>query len=218
MWKSTHTRLNPVRGGAATKEEVARQQAKLRDFQWSSYRAMIGIAAKEEWLETKETLSRWGDSMREQQKKYATFVEEGLMAETRDPAEEAKAQSVLGRDRFMDRIRRILVGRKKHDRESTAASRELTAESVESVKKRVARAYKVRVEDLEKTGRGCGGNEARQVAIWLARERCGGQATMREIGKAMGGMTRSGVSTACRRVSFWLKRDTRVKRIVAKLS
>ena len=174
MWKSTHTRLNPVRGGAATKEEVARQQAKLRDFQWSSYRAMIGIAAKEEWLETKETLSRWGDSMREQQKKYA--------------------------------------------RESTAASRELTAESVESVKKRVARAYKVRVEDLEKTGRGCGRNEARQVAIWLARERCGGQATMREIGQAMGGMTRSGVSTACRRVSFWLKRDKRVKRIVAKLS
>ena len=78
--------------------------------------------------------------------------------------------------------------------------------------------YKVRVEDMEKTGRGCGGNEARQVAIWLARERCGGQATLREIGKAMGGMTRSGVSTACRRVSFWLKRDTRVKRIVAKLS
>ena len=27
--------------------------------------------------------------------------------------------------------------------------------------------HKVRVEDMEKTGRGCGRNEARQVAIWL---------------------------------------------------
>jgi len=44
---SRYIHLNPVRGGAATKEEVALRQAKLRDFQWSSYRAMIGIAAKE---------------------------------------------------------------------------------------------------------------------------------------------------------------------------
>jgi REP element-mobilizing transposase RayT len=219
---SRYIHLNPVRTNATKnptkKEEVVQLRAKLRDYQWSSYRAMIGIAPKEEWLETKDTLSRWGDRLREQQQKYATFVEEGLMAEVTDPAEEAKAQSVLGRDRFMDRIRRILVGRKKYDRESAASRRALTAESVESVKKRVARAYNVRVEDLEKTGRGRGGNEARQVAIWLARERCGGLATMREIGKAMGGMTRSGVSSACRRVSFWLQRNKRVKRIVAKLT
>lgn len=215
---SRYIHLNPVRGDAVSKKEVTRQRALLRDYEWSSYRAMIGLAVKEDWLEAKATLSRWGDGLREQQANYAKFVEEGLLEHVTDPAEEAKAQSILGRDRFMDKIRRIVVGRKRYDRESAAVRRELTAESVEAVKQRVARVYKVSVGDLEKRGRGRGGNEARQVAMWLARERCGGIATMREIGSAMGGVTRSTVSTACRRVSLRLPRDRRLKRMLARLT
>jgi len=55
----------------------------------------------------------------------------------------------------------------------------------------VARAYKIPPEAMMKAGKGRGGNEARQVALWLARERCGAHATLRNMGKAMGGIGRS---------------------------
>jgi len=215
---SRYIHLNPVRGGGTRKETVAKLQAQLRDYPWSSYRAMIGLGPREEWLVTKVTLARWGASVREQQTNYAAYVEEGLIGAIADPAEEAKAQSILGRDRFIDRIRRILHGRRRCDRESEAARRHLTAESIESVMERVARAYKVKRADLMKTGKGTGGNEARQVALWLARERCGAQATLREIGKALGGVGRSAVTMVCRRIACRARRDKHLKRVVARLS
>ena len=172
-------------------KDVARLQAALRAYPWSSYRAMIGLVAKEEWLVTKDTLARWGTTVREQQTNYAGFVEQGLIGDLANPAEEAKAQSILGHDRFIDRIRRIVQKRRPGDRESERARRQVTAESIESVVSRVARAYKIPREAMMKAGKGRGGNEARQVAMWLARERCGAHATLRNMGKAMGGIGRS---------------------------
>ena len=215
---SRYIHLNPVRTSATKKEEVARQQAALRAYRWSSYRAMIGIAPRQEWLERKETLSRWGDTVREQETSCARFVEEGLLGDIGDPAEEARAQSILGRDRFVDRIRRMLMGRKGCDMESKGAQRELTAERIEPVTERVAQAYKVKVADLMRTGKGRGGNEARQVALWLARERCGAGTTMREIGQAMGNVSRSAVSAACRRVAQRARRNKHLSRMLARLS
>jgi chromosomal replication initiation ATPase DnaA len=169
------------------------------------------------WLVIRDTLSRWGAGLKEQQRRYAVFVEEGLMGAIADPAEEAKAQSILGHDRFLDRIRRILRSRDKIDRESEAARRQLTAESVEAIVNRVARVYKVRPEDVKTARMGVGGNEARKVAMWLARERCGAVATVREIGKALGGVSGSAVVVAHRRIRLRMVRDKRLKRITAKL-
>ena len=217
MEVSRYIHLNSVRVAGIRKQEVVHQQAALRDYRWSSYRAMIGLAKPEKWLVIRDTLSRWGAGLKEQQRRYAVFVEEGLMGAIADPAEEAKAQSILGHDRFLDRIRRILRSRDKIDRESEAARRQLTAESVEAIVNRVARVYKVRPEDVKTARRGVGGNEARKVAMWLARERCGAVATVREIGKALGGVSGSAVVVAHRRIRLRMVRDKRLKRITAKL-
>ena len=215
---SRYIHLNPARVGGTSRQALAQRQAALRDCRWSSYRAMIGIATAEEWLITKDTLARWGTGVREQQKNYATFVEQGLIENVRDPAEEARAQSILGHDRFMDRVRRLLHNRGGGDRESAVARRQLTAESVDAVVKRVARAYKVHPDDVRKARMGMGGNEARKVAMWLARERCGAVATVREIGKAMGGVSGSAVVAAHRRIRQRIARDKRLRRIVAGLA
>jgi hypothetical protein len=73
------------------------------------------------------------------QKDYENFLERLGAVAAGFPAEEAKAQSILGHDRFLDRIRRILRSRDKIDCESEAARRQLTAESVEAIVNRVAR-------------------------------------------------------------------------------
>ena len=215
---SRYIHLNPVRVSVTRKQTVAGRQAALRDYRWSSYRAMIGLTKADEWLVTKDTLSRWGTGVREQQREYARHVEQGLMEDIADPTEKARAQSILGRDRFLDRIRRILLKRGSGDRESQAVRRQLTAESVDAVVNRVARAYKVEPNDVRNATMGQRGNEARQVAMWLAHERCGAVTTVREIGKAMGGVSGSAIVVAHRRITQRLTRDKHLRRIVAMLS
>ena len=82
---------------------VARLQAELRDYPWSSYRAMIGLGPNEEWLVTKDTLARWGMTLWEQKRNYAEFVEQGLIGAIEDPAEEAKAHFCKTRRRLPPR-------------------------------------------------------------------------------------------------------------------
>ena len=86
------------------------------------------------------------------------------------------------------------------------------------VRTRVARVYKVGTEELREACMGRRGNEARQVALWHARERCGSRATVREIGKEMGGITGGAVSMACRRIACRARRDTHLGQIIAKLT
>lgn len=215
---SRYIHLNPVSGEGKTRKAVAELRAALREYRWSSYRAMIGIARKDDWLETRETLARWGDTVREQQGNYARFVEEGLVGEIEDPAEEAQVQSILGRDRFVDRVKRLLHGRKAGDRESEHARRRLLAENVGAVIEAVARAYKVEPEAVKGAGRRRRRNEARDVAMWLARERCAARSSLGEIGKAMGGVGKSAVNMACRRVATRSRRDKHLKRMIARLT
>jgi len=215
---SRYIHMNPARIAATGRQTVAQRQAALRDYRWSSYRAMIGLADAEEWLLTNETLARWGSSLRERQTRYAAFVEQGLIEDITDPAEEAKAQSILGHDRFVDRIRRLLRGRGRGDGESDSLRQELMADTIDAAVARVARVYKVGTEELRKACMGRRGNEVRQVALWYARERCGSRATVREIGKEMGGVSGGAVSMACRRIACRARRDKHLRRIIAKLT
>ena len=215
---SRYIHLNPVRTGMPTRKAVAEQRAALRGYRWSSYRAMIGLARKENWLETKETLARWGDTPREQQRQYAAFVEQGLVGEIADPTEEAQVQSILGRDGFLTRVKRLVYGRKASDLESEQARRRLLAEDVEDVIEEVARAYKIKPEEVRRSGGSPRRNDTRDVAMWLARERCAARCTLGEIGKAMGGVGRSAVNMAYRRVASRARRDKHLKRMMARLS
>lgn len=214
---SRYIHLNPVRTGAHRKAGVERLRALLRAYRWSSYRAMIGIAPQEPWLERTATLSRWGERTAEQEANYARYVEEGLLGEIADPIEAARAQSVLGSDRFSDRVRRILVRRQVRDKESARARRVLTAESSTTVLERVARVYGIAAADLQRTGKGQGGNEARQVAMWLARRWCGASSTLEQIGQAFGGVSRSAVAAACSRIERRAKRDKHLKRMLERV-
>ena len=50
------------------------------------------------------------------------------------------------------------------------------------------------------------------------RERCGSGTTMREIGQAMGNVSRSAVSAVCSRIERQARRDKHLKRMLSRLS
>jgi REP element-mobilizing transposase RayT len=214
---SRYIHLNPVRTGEGRKLSFAQRQGRLRDYRWSSYRAMIGLARAEDWLLTVETLGKYGDEPAEQHRKYAKYVEQGLIEEIADPSEEGRAQSILGRDRFIDRIRRKLRRRAVRDRDAAYKQRQLVSETVDKAVARVARVFGMEREDVKQTRRGRQGNEARQVALWHAWEQCAGAAAAREIGKEMGGVSGCAVVVAHRRMACRVKGDKRLRRLLAKV-
>jgi len=208
---SRYIHLNPVRVEACHGMTFAQKQAMLRDYAWSSYRAMIGLGAAEGGLVTKDTLERHEGTLRERQAAYAAFVEQGLLQDLDDPHEEARAQIVLGRDRLVDRIRRIVCRRKEGDHEAARMRKRLLARRLADVLAHVANAYNVDIAELTKAKRGRVRREARQVALWLARRVCAGAMTTRQIGKHMGGISGASVSVADTRLTKRMQQDKKLK-------
>ena len=214
---SRYIHLNPVRVAGSGKQSLAQRQAQLRDYRWSSYPAMIGLVKAEAWLVRDATLGRFGDTRNEQQQAYAAYVEQGLVEDISDPAAEAKAQSILGHDRFVDRIRRILQRRPQTDGDTAHPRRQLLSASFDQAVARVARLYNVTPADVLRPARVRSWNEARQVALWYARERCAGMMSVREIGRAMGGISACAVVVAHQRMAARLQHDKHLRRKLARL-
>ena len=86
--------------------------ALLRRYQWSSYRAYVGIAAKPDWLDCEEVLSLGGGSKEQRRRNYRDSVEtaarEGL---EKSPWEEVRDQAVLGSLEFLTHLRARQSGR-----------------------------------------------------------------------------------------------------------
>jgi hypothetical protein len=84
---------------------VAERRTALRGYAWSSYAGLIGLRKCPVWLDVDSNYS-WPGSLCEKQKKYAEFVEAGLLKEMENPMDHVRAQSVLGSDSFTDMVRR----------------------------------------------------------------------------------------------------------------
>jgi REP element-mobilizing transposase RayT len=85
--------LNPVRAGMVKH---------VRQWEWSSYHAMVGTAARPPWLHTEWLLGRFGARRPRQIERYIEFVQEGL----RGPRvwEQLKGQIFLGSEAFVERM------------------------------------------------------------------------------------------------------------------
>lgn len=81
--------LNPVR---------ARMVRTAGEWPWSSYPAMVGVAAVPAWLHTDWVLSQFGTTRREAQVAYAAFVQEGLQVPS--PWAQLRGQIYLGSTTF----------------------------------------------------------------------------------------------------------------------
>lgn len=85
--------LNPVR---------ARMVKNVTDWEWSSFREMIGVRIAPAWLSVHWLLSCFGDSVKQARKEYQQFVAAGLKEPS--PMEGLKNQIYLGSALFIEQV------------------------------------------------------------------------------------------------------------------
>ena len=166
--------LNPVRAGLASHPG---------DYRWSSYREYIGLRKCPQWLKVPTTLGRFGGSRSEQRRKYRAHVEESA---GEDPLREMVFGAILGGQRFVEWARGHLE-KMREDREVSGLAK--ARPRVSSVAILSAAQGPGEVCAGEVVAKGRKKNEARDVAIYLAREHSG--CHLSEIGSCFGDLSAS---------------------------
>ena len=92
---SRYVVLNPVRAGMVKHPG---------EYEWSSYRAMVGDTLTPQWLATDGLLSQFGSRRSEARRRYTRFVEEGI--DTPSIWAELRQQIYLGDDKFIRRMQK----------------------------------------------------------------------------------------------------------------
>lgn len=211
---SRYIHVNPVATLAGTQSWEAKR-AGVRAYRWSSYGAYLGIVPAHPALVREDTLARFGKNKRAQQQAYAAFVEEGLLKGVEDPRVLARAQLVLGKDRFMEKIRRMLLQRKEKDAQAERSRARLVAPAVAAVVRAVAQAYRTTEADIIK--KASPARAARRAALWLASTTCVGRTSLKEIGARFGISTSAVVQTR-KRMAAAQRSDARLRRHLQKLA
>lgn len=151
--------LNPVRAGMVKE---------TKQWKWSSYRATAGLEKAEPWLEIFWILGQFGKNLRQAQKSYKRFVDEGVNKKD-SPWDEAVSRLYLGGETFLEKMEGLVKGNKNLD--IPKHQRRIVRPTPEAVLNRVAQSYKVRIADIQKPH--SRNNEARDAAIYLLKTEAG---------------------------------------------
>lgn len=164
---SRYIHLNPVKGKLVSKAE---------DYKWSSCAAYLGQASKEEWLQTEDILSHFGDELQSQ--KYHLFLEG---ADDDDDELDAffskiKILPVLGAKDFVKTIKKKYLPDRVLSPEIPEQKKLYRTKSklpmLQTVMNVVAQYYEISIDELKYTAKGKV-NEPRAVAIYLAMQMTG---------------------------------------------
>ena len=201
--------LNPGCIPSLMDAPIDARQRVIREYRWSSYGAAIGLRRCPRWLDRQAVLHGFpGARLRERQQTYARFVEQGLTAELWDPRAAAVAQTVIGNDSFVDRVRRAVasVSDKASVRRECGQQEKLLAWcGLRDVVLAVSEGYGLAPAELLR--RWSRNNEARQVLLYLAVERCRGRYSATELAHRLGRISISGLGKAHDRVETRMERD-----------
>ncbi len=122
---SRYVVLNPVRAGMAITPA---------DWQWSSYRASVGLAPPVAWLAMDDLLENFDETRNLAQQHYAQFVAEGIGADS--PWSKLKGQIFLGDEPFVLRMQAHLRSGK-DDLQIPAAQRRPPPPSLQEISRRM---------------------------------------------------------------------------------
>jgi putative transposase len=205
---SRYIHLNPVRTRALRQASVSARRRALRAFRWSSYAACVGLSAGPKWFDPGLLLSDWGTSRRVQMRRYGEYVEEGLLRDLDSPLARLEGQTILGTERFVDRIRRTCVLTRTADRrEQPAFERARRSIPFKAVAGCVARHCGVRPESLM-TLRGSD-RRARQLLIYALCRYSRAAESLTSLATRFG-LSLSGLTMARDRLEPSLRRDKKL--------
>lgn len=166
---SRYIHLNPVRSGIT--------DSPMR-YKWSSYHEFFGSRGRGGLIEANDTLSYFSKNRSAAIKKYREFVEAGTI-DDRSWLDEVKAGAILGREEFIESIKRLL-GEKEGNDDIPSLKRLTVADiSVEKIIKVITEKYG---EDALKSKKKL--NIGRDVGIYLCRNLTGVKNI--EIGRIFG--------------------------------
>jgi len=173
----------------------------IDQYRWSSHWAYLNKKQSPHWLDTGSVLSRFTELT-----DYQGFMHGEIKNEIQDFYTAPYQKPILGSKAFIERILEKL-GDKAQGDDDKPESRQVFTLALDKIITATAREYGVEASDLRRRKRGAG-NEARMVAISLARQ-LGGH-THGEIGNLVGLEKTSSVSTAYLRMKARLTIDSQL--------
>jgi len=205
--------LNPVRvarlRGASLKE---RRQA-LRTYRWSSFASLVGLRLGPAWLDADAALAGWAGRRAARMTAYRGFVEQGLVRDVPNPLEHLQAQTILGSEPFVDRIKRqFLLVRSADRREQPALVRLQRSFSVEELAGIVASVCGVAPQDVCR--RRSPHRLGRRLLMYVACRHGRRDRSLSGLAAALG-VSVSGLTMARDRFAQSLPRDRQARRLLA---
>jgi putative transposase len=182
---SRYIHLNPVRAGMAAKPE---------EYEWSSYRNLIGMTETPTWLTTSFVLGYFsGNSARD---KYCEFVNDAINRNDDSPLKKVIASTILGSPEFVREMSQQHLGDKQADRNMPAV-RVLNRPRIDEIIKAVERVIKEQAL-------------AKKVSICFCHRYSG--ARLREIGELFG-LSDAAVAQASRRMRIAYEKDELLRKL-----
>jgi REP-associated tyrosine transposase len=184
---------------------VRKRIERLRRYQWSSYRAYLGLAQASSWLRCEDVQGRMGGKPgRRRREAYREYVESALRQGLPDrPWASLKEQVLLGTEEFVRQMGSVLQG---DAREQTGLRRLQGQPQFSGVMQAVERLKGERWEAF----RDRYGDWGRDLALYVGRKVCG--LKLKDLGAAVGGIDYVSVSAAVRRFSLRAQKDRAMAR------
>lgn len=196
---SCYIHRNPLDAGLVKRPE---------DYEWSSYRAYLGLRQKPEWLDTGTILGSMGNANRA--RVYRALVEGDGSAEVDNLYAANRQAPILGDDEFRESV---LAGREP-GREQPQIRYRYSSPSTSEITTAVGAAFAVHPSEICSSVRGRGRrNLPRAVAMYLSQRVAGRK--LGEIASEFGVGHYATVSVTIRRLRATLDRDERLAQRVA---
>jgi hypothetical protein len=214
---SRYVHLNPVRvgrfelakaeraasrlsaGKAPSPELIAQRLERLQRYQWSSYRAYVGLEPVPDWLRCQRVLALAGKGGAGAPQAYRQYVEEPIRQGVAPGIwRELKGQVILGGEEFVRQVGARLRGNVREQRSLRALRQRPALAQVIAVVERL------KGESWE-AFRDRYGDWGRDLVLYLGRKECAMK--LHELGQAAGGIDYGSVAAAVHRFERRLGSD-----------
>jgi putative transposase len=174
-------------------------------YPWSSHKGYLSNAKKWNWLYKSFILSLFDRDKTKRISTYKRFVSLESPEEINRIFSRSKFPSMLGNERFIEKVKETFFYRKRHD--EVPESKGL-APDTDQIKKAICKAYAVDERSLLSSRRGVL-NEPRNVAIFLVRRLRGEK--LEEIGRQFGISKYSSVSSVIEKMKRDMSADRKLR-------
>jgi hypothetical protein len=204
---SRYVHLNPVRVKNMEEKSMTAKLQYLVKYKWSSLGGYVGEKDRRKFVEYARILDYVGGDTEKGRRAYRRFVEEGIKGGVESPWEQVTGQVLLGRELFIEKVRKHLERGHVAVREQPAVRALAKRWSSKELIERVAKVLGRKAAELCDRG---GGIERAILMECLHRY---GQVSQGEIGRWMGGVDYSWVSRMREELRQSIRKDERVRKL-----